>query len=435
MLMVIVGRGERGNMHRPGVYSETGRLRTVLMHRPGNAMERLTPANREELLFDDLVWVERAQAEHDALTGVLRDRGVEVLYVEKLLAETLEASAEARESAISSAVSTFTVGLSLVEELRSYLTELPAARLADILIDGLLVSELEGLDLGSLCRHSLGAVLADPDEFVLPPLPNSVFTRDSSAWIFGGVVLPPLFRSARRLEVVNLSVIYRYHPWFASERFEYWYPPAGDAARFAVEDFSLGVSLEGGDIMPVGNKTVLVGLGERSTGRMVEHLARSLFAAEAAERIVVCRMVQERAYMHLDTIFNFVDRDVVTMYPQVVDQMRVYSVRPGANGRFFDISEEAGLLPALADVLGVDSLRTIPTGGNTFQAAREQWDDANNVVAIEPGVVIGYSKNTHTNAALRAAGIEVIEVEGSELGKGRGGCHCMTCPIARDAAD
>lgn len=420
-------------MLTPGVYSETGRLKTVLTHRPGLALERLTPTNREELLFDDLVWVERAQAEHDAFTDALRSRGVRVLYVEQLLSEALEASAEAREAAIVGAVSSFTVGLSLVEELRSYLAEVPAQRLAEILIGGLLVSELGGLDLDALCRRSLGAVLADPDEFVLPPLPNSVFTRDSSAWLFGGVVLPPLFRSARRHEVVNLSVIYRYHPLFADGAFEFWYPPSGDASRFAVEDFSQGVSLEGGDIMPVCPGTVLVGLGERSTGRMVEHLARALFGAGAAERIIVCRMPQKRAYMHLDTVFNLVDRDAVTVYPPVVDKMRVYSIRPSNGDGMFEIAEEPGLLPALTDALGVGRLRVVPTAGDSFQSAREQWDDANNVVALEPGVVVGYSKNTHTNAALRAAGVEVIEIEGSELGKGRGGCHCMTCPIEREA--
>lgn len=422
-------------MHRPGVYSEAGRLRTVLVHRPGRALERLTPDNREHLLFDDLVWVERAQAEHDAFTAGLREQGVEVLYVEPLLAETLEASPEAKSAVIASAVSSFTVGLSLVEELRAYLEELPAEKLAGLLIGGALASELEGLDLEALRRSSLGAVLSDPHEFVLHPLPNSMFTRDSSAWLYGGVVLPPLFRSARRLEVVNLSVIYRHHPDFAAADFEFWYPPEGDAARFAIEDFSQGVSLEGGDIMPVGKGTVLVGLGERSTGRMVEHLARSLFIAGAAERIIVCRMAQQRAYMHLDTVFNFVDRDAVTMFPPVVDAMKVYSVRPGRRDTLFSITEEKGLLPALSDVLGVPKLRVIPTGGDSFQAVREQWDDANNVVAIEPGVVFAYSKNTQTNRALRAAGITVVEFEGSELGKGRGGCHCMTCPVARDAVE
>ncbi len=282
-----------------GAYSEVGKLRTVLVHRPGLALERLTPANREQFLFDDLVWVERAQAEHDELTEALRSRGVEVLYLQELLAETIDRSLQARTEAIASAVSGFSVGLSLVDELRAYLAELPAEELASALIGGLLASELDGIDLDDLARHSLGAVLADCDSFIFPPLPNTIFTRDSSAWLYGGVVLPPLFWSARRLEVVNLSVIYRYHARFAEAGFEFWYPPSGDAARFAVEDFSQGASLEGGDLMPIGNRTVLVGLGERSTGRMVEHLARSLFRAGEVDRIIVCRMEQERSYMHL----------------------------------------------------------------------------------------------------------------------------------------
>ncbi len=422
-------------MNEVGAYSEVGRLRTVLVHRPGRALERLTPHNRASFLFDDLVWVERAQREHDDFVAAMRDRGVEVLYLHELLVETLESSEEARHHLVGRAVSAYTVGPSLVRDLRDYLVRLPADRLADAMTGGLLISEIDGLDAAELGRYSLGAVLTDDDGFVLPPLPNTMFTRDSSTWLYGGVVLPPLFWHARRLEVVNTSTVYRYHPRFAGADFRFWYPPDGDAERFAVEDLGQGVSLEGGDIMPIGNKTVLVGMGERSTGRMVEHIARSLFSAGAAERIIACRMPQDRAYMHLDTVMTFVDRDAVTVYPPVIDQMRVYSVRPGARADVFEITEERGLFEAIADALGVREIRTIPTGGDRFQAAREQWDDANNVVAIEPGVVVGYSKNTHTNAALRAAGIEVIEIEGSELGKGRGGCHCMTCPIARDPLD
>ncbi len=415
-----------------GVHSEVGRLRTVLVHRPGVSLERLTPHNKGEFLFDDVVWVERAQAEHDAFTDVLRAHGVEVLYLQQLLAETLDASPEACRHIVERAVSSFTVGLSMVEDLRAWLFGQPSQRLAQILVGGLLISELDGLDLADLNRHSLGAIMAEPDSFVLPPLPNTLFTRDSSAWLYGGVVLPPLFWHARRLEVSNVSEIYRHHPRFAGSDFEFWYPPAGDAERFAVEDFGHGASLEGGDIMPIGNKTVLVGMGERSTGRMVEHIARTLFSEGHAERIIACRMAQARAYMHLDTVIGFLDRDAVTVYPQVVDAMQVYSIRPDDVDGRFDVREEEGLLPAIADALGVAELRVVPTGGDSFQAAREQWDDANNVVAIEPGLVVGYARNTRTNANLKAAGIEVIGVEAGELGKGRGGCHCMTCPIVRD---
>lgn len=422
-------------MNSVGVWSEVGRLRTVLVHRPGRALERLTPHNRESFLFDDLVWVERAQREHDDFVSAMTSRGVEVLYLHQVLVETLEASDEARRYIVERAVSAYTVGPSLVRDLRSHLTAMPADRLAEALIDGLLITELDGLDQAELTRYSLGAVLSEGDGFVLPPLPNTMFTRDSSAWLYGGVVLPPLFWHARRLEVVNVSTIYRHHPRFAGAEFRFWYPEGGDAERFAVEDLGQGVSLEGGDVMPIGNKTVLVGLGERSTGRMVEHIANSLFEAGAAERVIACRMPQDRAYMHLDTVLTFVDHDAVTLYAPVVDSMKVYSVRPGSAAGTFEITEEQSLLDAVADALRVPAIRAIPTGGDQFQAAREQWDDANNVVALEPGVVIGYSKNTRTNAALRDAGVEVIEIEGSELGKGRGGCHCMTCPISRDPSD
>ncbi len=416
----------------PGVCSEVGRLRTVLVHRPGAALERLTPANRSDFLFDDVVWVERAAAEHDAFTEVLSSRGVEVLHFTEMLAGAFAASVQAREEAISSAVSSYTVGLSMVSELQAYLRELSPARLAATLIGGLLVSEVDGIDVEALRRRSLGAVLAEPQSFVLPPLPNTLFTRDSSAWLYGGVVLPPLFWAARRMEVVLVSLIYRFHPRFVAADFHFWYPSAGDTARFPLEDFSQGSSLEGGDVMPIGNRTVLIGLGERSTGRMVEHVASSLFTAGEADRVIVCRMAQQRAYMHLDTVMTFVDYDAVTLFPPVIEDMQVFSVRPGDSADSFEVTEEKGILEACADALGVPRIRTIETGGDHFQAAREQWDDANNVVAIEPGVVIAYSKNVHTNAKLRAAGIEVLEIDGSELGKGRGGGHCMTCPIVRD---
>lgn len=419
-------------MHPFGVHSEVGKLRTVLVHRPGLSLERLTPQNRAEFLYDDVVWLERAKREHDDFVALMRDRGVEVLYLEDLLAETLRHSDDARHHIVGRAVSSYTVGLSLVVDLRAFLLALDAERLAEVLTSGLLISELEGLDLEALNRYSLGATLAGPDTFVLPPLPNTIFTRDSSAWLYNGVVLPPLFWHARRLEVSNVSEVYRHHPRFVEAEFEFWYPPAGDAERFAVEDFGHGASLEGGDVMPIGNKTVLVGMGERSTGRMVEHIARALFATGAAERIIACRMEQGRSYMHLDTVFCLLDRDAATVYPAIVDGMKVYSLRPGDRPDAFEITTEGGLIEAVADALDVQELRVVPTGGDSFGAAREQWDDANNVVALEPGVVVAYSKNVATNAALRNAGIEVIEIEGAELGKGRGGCHCMTCPIARD---
>lgn len=418
-------------MGRWGVYSEVGKLDAVLVHRPGRSLERLTPANREEFLFDDVVGLDVARRQHRGFVEALESRGVEVLELLDLLSETLCTSPEVRRHIVEHAVSPFTVGLSMVDDLRDWLVERPCEELAQILVGGLLISELEGLDLDALTRHSLGATLAGPETFVLPPLPNTMFTRDSSAWLFDGVVLPPLFWHARRLEVVNVSAIYHHHPLFTSERFERWYPPAGDGDRFAVEDFGQGASLEGGDLMVIDEKTVLVGMGERSTARMVEHIADALFARGAAERVIACQMQQDRSYMHVDTVFNLVDRDAATVYEPVVESMSVYSVRPADKAGTFDVTAEKSLTHAVADALGVRELRIVPTGGDSFEQAREQWNDANNVVAVEPGVVLAYAHNTRTNENLRNAGIEVIEVDGSELGKGRGGCHCMTCPLSR----
>ncbi len=269
--------------------------------------------------------------------------------------------------------------------------------------------------------------------FILPPLPNTLFTRDSSSWVYNGVILNPMYWPARHLELFNVGLVYHFHPMFREAEFEYWYPPLenGRYFDFAMENFGKA-SLEGGDIMPVGHKTVLIGMSERSTGQMIEQIARTLFAAGAAERIIACRMTRDRAHMHLDTVFTMLDRDAVTIYPKVVNQITAYSIRPGDNEHIFDVREERTFLDAVQDALGVKKLRVIATGGDEYQQAREQWDDGNNVVALEPGVVIAYRKNTWTNRSFRQAGIEVIEIDGFELGKGRGGGHCMTCPLLRD---
>jgi len=240
-----------------------------------------------------------------------------------------------------------------------------------------------------------------------------------------------MYWPARRLEAMNMAAIYRGHPMFQEAEFEYWYPPLGDDDRLDAMDFGLA-SLEGGDVMPIGNKTVLIGMSERSTGRMIEQIAKNMFAAGAAERVIACVMTRDRAHMHLDTVFTFMDVDAVTLYPKVVDTITAYSLRPGDNEGDFDVTKEKSFLGAVQDALGLKELRVVPTGGDEYQQAREQWDDGNNVVALEPGVVISYEKNTHTIQNMRDAGIEVIPIQGFELGKGRGGGHCMTCPLLRD---
>jgi arginine deiminase len=414
-----------------GVHSEVGKLRKVMVHRPELSLQRLTPTNHDELLFDDVLWVERAQYEHDRFVEKMRDRGVEVFLFRELLGEALAASDEGRQRLIEIAASEYTVGVSLVDEVRSMLAGLEAADLAKHLIGGLTVEE-SGLDLGKFKEFSLpAAALDDTSTFILPPLPNTLFTRDSSCWIYGGVSINPMYWPARRLEAYNVAAIYRYHPMFQGAEFEYWYPPLADDGRFQAADFGRA-SLEGGDVQPIGNGTVLIGLSERTQARMIEQIARALFAKGAAERVIAVVMTKDRAHMHLDTVFTMLDRDTVTVYPKVMDQVGAISLRPGTSEGRFHVTEEEGFLPAVADALGVSKLRVVETGGDAYQQEREQWDDGNNVVALEPGVVVAYERNTYTIAKMREAGIEVVTIEGFELGKGRGGGHCMTCPMLRD---
>ena len=414
-----------------GVHSEVGKLRKVMVHRPDLSLRRLTPANHDELLFDDVLWVERAQYEHDQFVARMRERGIEVFYFQDLLTDALRATEEGRRRLIEVVASEYTVGVSLVDEVRNVLWNLAPDVLAKHLIGGLTVAE-SGLDLAKFREFSLGAAaLDDTSAFILPPLPNTLFTRDSSCWIYGGVSINPMYWPARRLEAYNVAAIYRGHPMFADADFEFWYPPRGDDGRFNISDFGRS-SLEGGDVQPIGNGTVLIGLSERSQARMIEQIARALFAKGQAERVIAVVMTKDRAHMHLDTVFTMLDRDKVTIYPKVMNQVRAISLRPGGSDGRFHVTEEAGFLPAVADAMGVKELRVVETGGDEYQQAREQWDDGNNVVALEPGVVVAYERNTSTIAAMRNAGVEVIAIEGFELGKGRGGGHCMTCPLERD---
>jgi arginine deiminase len=414
-----------------GVHSEVGKLRKVLVHRPDLSLQRLTPLTHDELLFDDVLWVERAQQEHDGFVALMREHGVEVHLLLDLLTETLATSDEARKRLIELVVSEYTVGWSLVDEIRSVLAGFAPERLATHLVGGLTVAEAD-LDLASYRKVSLiGAAIEDRSQFVLPPLPNTLFTRDSSCWIYGGVSVNPMFWPARRREAYNVAAIYRAHPMFRDAGFDWWYPPLGDDGRLNTVDFGLA-SMEGGDVMPIGHGTVLIGMSERTQGRMIEEVARALFANGGAERVIACVFSKDRAHMHLDTVFTLLDVDKATAYPKVVDQIRAISLRPGRKEGDFHVTVEPSFLGAVADALGVGELTVVGTGGDEYQQEREQWDDGNNVVALEPGVVVAYERNTYTIAKMREAGVEVLEIQGFELGKGRGGGHCMTCPLQRD---
>jgi arginine deiminase len=402
-----------------GVYSEVGKLRKVMVHRPDLSLKRLTPSNCEELLFDGVLWVKKARWEHDAFVDQMRSRGIEVVLVHDLLTETMKDPA-ARNWLLDRKVTPNEQGLAFSQELRAWFDEMEAEELATYLIGGLLVGELPKE------FNSFAQLIAEPTDFVLVPLPNHLFTRDTSCWIYNGVSLNTMYWPARRQETMNIAAIYTFHPDFKNADFEFWY--GAD-----VEQDHGNARIEGGDVMPIGNKTVLIGMGERTTRQAIGQLASNLFAKGSAEKVIVARMSRDRAHMHLDTVFTFCDRDLVTIFEPVVSKIAAYTVQPGSKPGDMQVTkEEKPFVDVVAGALGLKHLRIVTTGGDSFEAQREQWEDGNNVVALEPGVVVAYNRNDDTNTKQRKAGIEVVTIEGSELGKGRGGGHCMTCPIARD---
>jgi arginine deiminase len=391
-----------------GASSEVGRLRTVMLHRPGPELKRLTPRNNDKLLFDGIPWVARAQEEHDAFAEALRDRGVEVLYLTALLTETL-ADDVARARAIDNVTTSLHLGDTLRNYLRGALAELAPGDLTDVLTAGIRNDEVRG-------GHGLVTSLLASDDFLVDPLPNLLFTRDSSVWIRDHVAVTSLAMPARERETQLTDLIYGHHPRFEGvPKIHGWQSE----------------HVEGGDVLLLAPGVIAVGVGERTTPAGVERLARQVFAGRLAHTVLAVPIAQERATMHLDTVCTMVDVDKIVMYPNVADQLSAVTVTVREDDELHVAAPEPFLVAA-AKAMGIDTLHQIDTGLDPVTAEREQWDDGNNTLAISPRVAVAYERNVETNSRLEEAGIEVVAIAGSELGSGRGGPRCMSCPIARD---
>ena len=399
------------------VGSEIGQLRRVLLHRPERALTHLTPSNCHELLFDDVLAVERAGQEHDVFANTLREQGVEVFLLHDMLAETL-AVPEAKEWLLKTQISEYRFGPTFANDVRCFLADLTNDELASILLGGLSYAELP------VQSSSMMQGMHAPTDFIIEPLPNHLFTRDTSCWVYGGVSINPMAKPARQRETNHLRAIYRWHPTFAGQDFIKYF---GDEEK--LYDNS---TIEGGDVLVIGKGAVLIGMSERTTAQGVEQLASSLFKHGQAKQVIAMELPKHRSCMHLDTVMTHMREDTFSVYPEVVRKdVKCWSLTGDESGAV-NVKEEGYFVTAIEKALGVGQLNLITTGGDSFEAEREQWNDANNVLTVKPGVVVGYERNVYTNEKYDKAGITVLPIPGDELGRGRGGARCMSCPIERD---
>lgn len=402
------------------VTSEIGPLKTVLLKRPGRELENLTPDYLEVLLFDDIPHLSAVQKEHDYFATALRNRGVEVLYLDTLVVESL-INDEVRHNLIDEFLEEGNVkGTSYYELIKEYLTSLNNEKLVETLMSGISKTELDRSD-----KKHLYEMMEETDPFYLYPLPNLYFTRDPAAVIGNGVSVNRMSRDARRRESLFMQYILKYHPRFSEFDIPLWFNREGS------------YSIEGGDELVISHDTVAIGISDRTTPQAVEKIARNLFKkSDKYKRVMGVEIPKSRAFMHLDTVFTMVDYDKFTVHPAIQGpggEMNIYILEKGDEEGDLKISRRSNLIEALKEVLNLKEIELIPCGGgDPIASAREQWNDGSNTLAISPGVVVTYDRNYVSNELLRSHGIEVIEVPGSELVRGRGGPRCMSMPIYRE---